>query len=54
MIRWKQVVQEYPCPVCTAGPGDACLTNNGNAKSEPHTDRTRLASANGWRHPDEV
>lgn len=54
MIRWKRIVQAYACPVCTAGPGDPCRTVNGNVKSEPHTDRTRLASANNWEDPDEV
>lgn len=51
-IRWRQIVQEYPCPVCEAGPGETCLTCNGNPKHEPHADRARLASKDGWRLPE--
>lgn len=50
--RWKQIAQAYACPVCPAGPGSPCITMNGNAKVEVHADRTRLASANGWKDPD--
>lgn len=39
MITWREVVQSYPCPECGSGPGDPCITKNGNAKYECHAIR---------------
>jgi len=52
-IRWREVVHSYPCPLCTAGPGDWCVTSTGFRKYEPHSDRARLAAANNWQFPSE-
>lgn len=52
-VRWWHVVTSYPCPVCDAGPGHDCVTDTGHRKGEPHAARARLASADGWHHPDE-
>jgi len=52
-IKWREVVHSYPCPTCTAGPGDWCLTMHGERKYEPHSDRSRVASAHDWKLPDE-
>lgn len=51
-IRWRQVALSYPCDICTAGPGEQCLTWTGNKAWTPHAARTRKASDNGWRDPD--
>lgn len=51
-IRWRAVVTAYPCEVCLAGPGEPCRSAGGARKYEPHADRARLASANGWRDPE--
>lgn len=51
--RTRLTWEEYPCPVCTAGPGDPCVTWSGIPKSEPHADRARLASENNWQPPRE-
>ena len=48
-IGWFEVVTSYPCPACGVGPGEPCLTVSGNAKREPHADRSRAADANRWR-----
>lgn len=52
-IRWREVVHAYPCPDCTAGPGEWCRTKSGEHKWEPHADRSRLAAAHRWQFPDE-
>lgn len=52
-IRWRHIVTRYPCEVCHAAPGELCRSYSGAVKWEPHADRSRLASANGWRDPDE-
>lgn len=49
--KWRQVVTEYPCPVCGAGPGEDCTTTSGRISYTPHADRSRLASANHWQEP---
>lgn len=48
-IKWRTVVMSYPCPVCTAGPGECCNTDRGNVKYEPHASRSRLARDNHWK-----
>lgn len=51
---WKIVAERYPCATCNAGPGESCLQPNGKKATMPHVARTRLASADHWRDPDEV
>lgn len=51
MVRWREVVQSYPCEVCGAGPGDRCITYSGVEKYEAHAARSRLALAMDWELP---
>ena len=53
MIRWRQVVQSYPCEGCGAPPGSPCITVSGQKKFEPHYLRAQVARANQWRDPEE-
>jgi hypothetical protein len=48
---WKEVVVEFPCDTCNAGPGEQCLTSAGNITYLPHATRTRQASDNDWVPP---
>lgn len=52
-IAWRIVVNSYPCPTCPAGPGQACVSESGHAKPEPHAARSARAAARGWAHADE-
>lgn len=52
--QWKIVAWHYPCLTCNAGPGEPCRRPGGGESGEVHVCRSRLASANGWRDPDEV
>jgi hypothetical protein len=53
MVAWRAVATRYPCDVCGAQPGEPCKTYAGRRKYEVHHPRSELASANGWRDPDE-
>lgn len=44
---WHLTILSYPCPDCGAGPGQNCVTANGNPKTEEHVARAR----NGARCP---
>lgn len=53
MIEWRRVVQSYPCMVCGAAPGKECVTSSGRGVYVPHYLRSKAASENGWRSPEE-
>ena len=46
---WRRAALQYGCTACGAGPGQPCITTGGNPAYAPHVQRTRLASADGWR-----
>lgn len=52
-IAWRIIVNSYPCPVCPAGPGQACITEYGNPKQEPHAGRAARAHGRGWAAADQ-
>jgi ribosomal protein S27AE len=43
MAPWRVVFESFPCPTCGAGPGEHCMTSNGNVRNETHVDRGRDA-----------
>jgi hypothetical protein len=51
--EWRLIIHSWPCPVCTAGPGEYCVTQTGHRKSEPHADRSRIAAQHLWRYADQ-
>lgn len=51
-IKWRAVVNSYPCETCGAGPGAWCISTGGKYKYEPHAARSKLASANHWADPE--
>lgn len=51
--RWKIIAERYPCLTCNAAPGQPCLRPGGLVASEVHVYRSRRASADGWRDPDD-
>jgi hypothetical protein len=52
-IRWRVVVESYPCETCGAPPGFPCVTTSGTPKGEPHAPRSRLASEHRGRASDD-
>lgn len=51
-IRWRRVVESYPCEVCGTPPGVKCITSSGNETTQPHYLRSMEASRHGWRSPE--
>lgn len=50
---WRRAAEQYGCTGCGAAPGQPCVTPTNKRADLPHVQRTRLASADGWRIFDE-